>query len=246
MSDDRKAFAESQYVNAEALANDQEVQKQNIALYNMVDKHDYSYLWNWMGVPIIQNPADILVMQELIWKSKPDVIIETGVARGGSVIMYASILELLGKGIVIGVDVDIREHNRDTIESHSMSKRIRLIEGSSTDKVTVARVLSFIEEGQKVMVVLDSNHTHDHVLDELTIYAPLVKNGQYLVVADTSVEYIAPSIHRGERPWGKGNNPKSAMDVYLKTCDRFEVDAFINNKLLLSSSPSGYLRCIKD
>ncbi|WP_338516642.1 CmcI family methyltransferase [Alteromonas gracilis] len=208
MIDDRQAFAASQLENAESLANDQQVQKKNIELYNLVDKHDYSYLWNWMGVPIIQNPTDILVMQEIIWKSKPDVIIETGVARGGSVVMYASILEMLGHGLVVGIDVDIRKHNRDTIETHLMGKRIKLIEGSSTDKSTLDEVLSYVEGDKKVMVILDSNHTHEHVLKELEIYAPLVKRGQYLVVADTCVEYIEPSLHRGSARGAEATTPK--------------------------------------
>lgn len=245
MKDDRLEFEDSKRTFAEKLAHDSEVQQKNWELYSLADKHNYSYLWNWMGVPVIQNPSDIVTMQEIIWETKPDIILETGVARGGSVIMYASILALIGKGEVIGIDIDIRAHNRDSIVKNVMSKHIHLIEGSSVDPKIFSRIKERAQ-GKKVMVVLDSNHTHDHVLAELRLYAPLVTKGQYLVVADTSVEYLPSADVRGSRPWSKGNNPKTAIDVYQKECDRFECDAFYNGRGLLTSSPGGYFKCIRD
>src|SRR5262245_34234888 len=162
-----------------------------------------------MGVPIIQLPADIMATQEVIWATKPDVIIETGVARGGSVLFMASLLELIGKGTVIGVDIDIRPHNRDSIERHPMVKRVRLIEGPSTAPVTLAKVRNEIPAGAAVMVVLDSDHSRDHVLAELRAYGPLVTAGCYLVVADTILGcFSAEQTPRNRSKfWPKGNEP---------------------------------------
>src|SRR5215831_12023551 len=145
--DDRAAFEEKKRRQALALGKDQHLFADAIDVLHAADKYDYSYLWSWMGVPIIQLPADIIVTQEIIWATKPDVIIETGVARGGSVLFMASLLELIGKGKVIGVDIDIRTHNRDTIERHPMSKRVVLIEGPSTDPHIVSEVRRQIEDG---------------------------------------------------------------------------------------------------
>jgi cephalosporin hydroxylase len=170
------------------------------------------------------------------------VIVETGIARGGSLILYASILELLGEGRVIGIDIDIRSHNRESIESHPLSRRIEMYEGSSVDPSLVDKIRRDVGDAN-VMVVLDSNHTHDHVLEELRLYAPLVTKGQFLIVADTVVEYLPVQEHR-PRPWGPGNNPGTALTAFLKESDRFVRDSFFNDKLLMSSSPGGYLRCV--
>lgn len=240
MKDDRQEFEDSKCQFAKKMAVDSELQQKSRELYALADRHNFPYLWNWMGVPIIQSPCDILTMQEIIWKSKPDVLIETGVARGGSVIMAASLLALIGKGEVIGIDIEIRPHNRDSIAKSPVRDRITLIEGSSTDEKTFQLVKQRLPENAKVMVVLDSNHTHDHVLQELHLYAPLVTKGQYLVVADTCIEDLPTVDVRGKRPWGKGNSPKSAMDLYMKECSRFKLDELINNKLLLTQSPNGY------
>ena len=244
MKDDRQEFEESKCQFAKQLAVDSEIQKKSRELYALADRHNFPYLWSWMGVPIIQSPCDILTMQEIIWKSQPDVLIETGVARGGSVIMAASIMALMGKGKVIGIDIDIRPHNRDSIAKSSISQKITLIEGSSTDSKTLQLTKNCLKDKDKVMVVLDSNHTHEHVLEELRLYAPLVTTGQYLVVADTCIEDLPTVDARGQRPWGRGNNPKTAMDAYMKECNRFKLDEFINNKLLLSQSPNGYFNCL--
>jgi cephalosporin hydroxylase len=186
-----------------------------------------------------------MATQEVIWATKPDVIVETGVARGGSVLFMASLLELIGKGKVIGVDIDIRAHNRDSVERHPMSKRVVLIEGPSTTPETVARVRAEIPAGASVMVVLDSDHSHDHVLAELRCYGPMVTSGCYLVVADTALGHVNPahSSTHYSKVTTKGDEPLSALTAYLGETDRFEVDAVLNGKLILSSSPGGYLRC---
>ncbi len=206
----------------------------------------YTYNFTWMGRPIIQFPQDIIAMQEIIWQVKPDLIIETGIAHGGSLIFYASMLELLGNdGRVIGIDVDIRQHNRVEIEKHPMFKRITLIEGSSIDQGTANQVRRLAQDRKTVLVCLDSNHTHEHVLSELNLYSPLVTKGSYLVVFDTVVEDM-PEGFFDNRPWSKGNNPKTAVWEFLKNNDRFEIDQEIPNKLLITVAPDGYLKCIKD
>jgi cephalosporin hydroxylase len=199
-----------------------------------------------MGRPIIQFPQDILAMQEIIWKVKPDLIIETGIAHGGSLIFYASMLELIGEnGQILGIDIDIREHNRVEIEKHSMFKHITMMQGSSIDEEVAQKVYEFAKGKQRVIVVLDSNHTHDHVLKELELYSSLVTNNSYLVVFDTVVEDM-PDDFFPDRPWGKGNNPKTAVWEFLKTNDRFQIDKDIEAKLLVTVAPDGYLKCVKD
>ncbi len=209
-------------------------------------RHKYSYNFTWMGRPIIQFPQDILAMQELIWQVRPELIVETGIAHGGSLIFYASMLELLGgEGRVLGIDIDIRPHNRAEIEKHPMFRRIDMIEGSSIDADIVGRVRETASGKRPVLVVLDSNHTHDHVLAELRAYAPLVTAGSYLVVFDTVVEHMSKDFFP-DRPWGPGDNPKTAVEAYLKECDRFAVDRAIDDKLLISVAPGGFLQCLKD
>jgi cephalosporin hydroxylase len=242
--DDRKEFEESKRVNATAMATDVDLQERALGVFRESDKHDWSYQWNWLGVPIIQVPPDIVATQEVIWEHRPQFIVETGVARGGSLILYASILELIGEGRVIGIDIDIRDHNRESIESHPMSKRIDLIQGSSIDAGLMADVAERIKGAERVMVILDSNHTHSHVLDELRLYAPLVTQGQFLIVADTIIEDIPAQEHR-PRPWGPGDNPATALKAFLEENDDFEQDPFINAKVLVTSSGGGYLRRVK-
>ncbi len=207
------------------------------------NKAKYSYNFTWMGRPIIQYPQDIIAMQEIIWQVKPDLIIETGIAHGGSIIYYASLLELIGKGEVLGVDIDIRKHNRKAIEEHPMYKRIHMIEGSSVEKNTVEKVKSYARDKESVLVCLDSNHTHQHVLDELNFYAPFVTQGSYIVVFDTIVEDL-PENYLPNRNWNVGNNPKTAVHEFLKNNHDFEIDTSIDNKLLISVCPDGYLKRI--
>lgn len=242
--DDRGDFEAHKISQSLALGADKTVFQSSVAHMLQLDKYDYSYLWSWMGVPIIQMPADVMATQEVIWNTRPDIIIETGVARGGSVLFMASILELLGNGQVIGVDIDIREHNRDSIESHPMSKRVTMIEGGSTSTNTLAQVRAHIPAGARVMVVLDSDHSKDHVLDECRAYGPLVSPGCYMVVADTMIGHVPEeqSPQNRSKSWFAGNEPLAALNDYLAETDRFEIDPVLNGKLVLSSSPEGYIR----
>jgi cephalosporin hydroxylase len=209
----------------------------------------YSYNFDWMGLPIIQYPQDIVAMQELVWSIKPDIIIETGIARGGSAVFYASLLELNAlcggpqDARLVAVDIDIRAHNRAAIEGHPMAGRISMIQGSSVDEAIVAQVRHLAAGKARVLVCLDSNHTHDHVLAELRAYAPLVTPGSYCVVFDTLVEDL-PEAAIGERPWGKGNNPMTAVRTYLAETGDFEVDRSRHGKLQVTVARDGYLRRI--
>ena len=208
--------------------------------------YKYSYNFTWLGRPFIQFPQDMVALQEVIWDVKPNLIIETGIAHGGGLVFYASMLELLGgDGRVVGIDVDIREHNRVEIEKHPMFRRITMIEGSSVDEGVAAEVRKLATRMQSVMVVLDSMHTHEHVLREIELYSPLVTKGSYLVVLDTIIEDM-PEGSFPDRPWDVGNNPKTAVHEFLKTSDRFEIDESIPDKLLITVAPDGYLRCIRD
>jgi cephalosporin hydroxylase len=203
----------------------------------------YMYNFSWMGRPIIQFPQDIMAMQELIWEIKPDLIIETGIAHGGSIIFSASMLELLGgDGKVIGIDIDIRKHNREEIEKHPMAKRIIMIEGSSISTETVEKVKLLANGKKKIMVILDSNHTHEHVLNELKMYAPFVSIGSYLLVYDTIIENMPKNFDFGDRPWKQGNNPKTAVHEFLKFNKNFVIQKDIENKILISVGPDGYLK----
>ena len=220
----------------------------------------YSYNFDWLGRPIIQYPQDMVAMQELIWQIKPDLIIETGIAHGGSLILSASMLALLdmcdaieagatlnpkeSKRKVLGIDIDIRAHNRDAIEAHPMASRIQMIQGSSIAPDIIAQVHAVAANYTRVLVMLDSNHTHAHVLDELHAYAPLTSVGSYCCVFDTVVEDI-PKEMFPDRPWGPGDNPKTAVWEYLKTHPEFEIDKSIQHKLLITVAPDGYLRRVR-
>lgn len=211
--------------------------------YNESAKHKYTYHFSWMGRPIIQLPQDMMAMQEIIWQVKPDLIIECGIAHGGSILYYASLLELQGHGEVLGIDRDIRQHNREAIEAHPMFKRVSMIEGSSLDPAIAERVRA-AAVGKKVIVVLDSNHTHEHVLEELRLYASLVSVDSYCVVMDTVVENM-PEDAFPDRPWGKGDNPRTAVWAFLEENHDFEIDSQVHNKLLITVAEDGYLRRVR-
>jgi len=246
--DDREQYLENRKNKSFSLGLDKKIFQQSKDLIYDLDQYDYSYLWTWMGIPIIQLPADIMATQEVIWKTKPDIIIETGVARGGSVLFMASILEMMGNGQVIGVDIDIRKHNRESIESHPMSKRVTLIEGGSVDESILKQVRANIPDGARVMVVLDSDHSRDHVLEECRAYGPMVTKDCYMVVADTLVGHLdeKEAPQNRSQVWFKWNDPLTALQDYMLESDRFEIDLEINGKLVLSSSPGGYAHCIKN
>ncbi|MCL2199350.1 MAG: cephalosporin hydroxylase family protein [Defluviitaleaceae bacterium] len=245
--DDRNQFKAESKQNIRAQGEDKNLRAASINWMNALSPHKYTYNFTWMGLPIIQLPTDIIAMQELIWEVKPDLIIETGIARGGSVVFYASMLELLGEGgKVIGIDIDIRSHNREAIEQHPMSKNIILIQDSSTSDDVIKKLDDYIKENdcKRVLVTLDSNHTHEHVLEELRLYSPFVTKGSYVVVFDTVVEDM-PGGSFPDRPWDKGDNPKTAVWEFLKENDCFEINSEIDSKLLISVAPEGYLKRVK-
>ena len=241
----RDDFEADKRKNAQAQSWDEALRLVALDFIVQSDKYSYGYQWTWLGLPVIQMPQDIVATQEIIWACKPDVIIETEIAWGGSVVMYASMQQLIGKGKVVAVDLNLMDHVAEEIMSYPFSNRIHLYKGSSTAPDIVAKLKAHIEPGQSVMVLLDSDHTHAHVLDELRLYAPLVTKGQYLIVSDTIVEDIPVQEHRARR-WGPGNNPKTALKAYLAEAGGFEVYRHINNKLLLTYTPDGYYRRVRD
>ncbi len=220
----------------------------------------YCYNFSWLGRPIIQYPQDIVATQELIWRIKPDLIIETGIAHGGSLILSASLLAMIdfaeaiergqvldptrSERKVLGIDIDIRAHNREAIESHPFRAYIETIEGSSIDPAVIAEVTTRARDAKTVLVFLDSNHTHDHVLAELEAYAPLTSVESYCVVFDTIIEDLPESMYP-DRPWGPGNNPKTAARKYLDSHPEFAVDKSIDQQLLISVTPDGFLKRVK-
>lgn len=206
---------------------------------------EYSYHFSWLGRPIIQFPQDMIAVQEIIWRIKPDLIIETGIARGGSLIFSASILELIGKGKVLGIDIDIRKHNKKEIENHPLKKRIIMLEGSSIDENILKKVKKYVKNKKCILLFLDSFHTNNHVLKELEMYSPFIKNGGYIIVFDTIIE-LMPKESFPKRPWGKGNNPHTAVKEFLKQNKRFKIDKETENKLLITSCFDGFLKCIKN
>jgi cephalosporin hydroxylase len=238
---DAEEFAAQRRDCIERMSQDQDLQRAGLDLVTRASEYRYSYNFDWLGVPIIQHPQDMVAVQELVWRVKPDLIVETGVARGGSVIFAASLLELLGSGRVVGVDIDIRAPNRRAIEAHRFGHRVTLIEGSSTDREVVDQVASIVSSAERVMVFLDSNHTHSHVLAELAAYSPFVTVGSYLVVFDTVIEDLPPRV-LADRPWGPGNSPRSAVREFLAGSEDFAHEAGIDGKLLMTVAPGGFLR----
>ena len=247
-------FRQERAERIRAMGRDQALRDTAQAFTVASTRAGYSYNFSWMGRPIIQYPQDMMALQEIIWDMRPDVVVETGIAHGGSLIFSASMLELLGddgddvggnERFVLGLDIDIRAHNRAAIEAHPMSRRIRMIQGSSIDEGIAAQVRAQLSGCANPLVVLDSNHTHAHVLRELQLYSPLVKKGGWLIVFDTVVENM-PADFYPDRPWGLGDNPMTAVDAFLKDNDRFVIDADMDAKLSVSMAPRGYLRCVKD
>ena len=253
-------FLQEKQQRVKAFEQDKELQalSKNWLQASMARKYVYNF--SWMDRPIIQYPQDILAVQELVWEVKPDLIIETGIAHGGSLILSASLLALLdmsdaiqegvtinprkSQRMVLGVDIDIRQHNRVAIEEHPMGSRIKMLQGSSVDHEIVKQVADIASGYERVLVFLDSMHTHDHVLAELESYAPLVTRGSYCVVFDTFVEDMPPGFF-ADRPWDVGNNPKTAVREYLENHDEFVIDKELENKLLITVAPDGYLKRIK-
>ncbi|HBS52312.1 MAG TPA: cephalosporin hydroxylase [Coxiellaceae bacterium] len=240
---DRKKFDSEKEQNIRKAHADIELNKAALNFITVSDRFGYAYNWTWLDLPIIQMPEDIILVQEIIWKTKPDIIIETGIAWGGSVVLYASILELIGKGQVLAIDKVLPQNNIDEIMKYNFSNRIKLFEGSSTDKNIVESISSYIKATDKIMILLDSNHSHEHVYNELKIWSPFVTLGNYLVVSDTVVEEIPEQIHRS-RPWGHGNNPMTALNQFLLENKKFTRDNEYNYKANNSYTRNGYVKCL--
>ncbi len=240
---DRKKFDQEKEVNIKKNYENKGLHDAALNFVTVSDKLNYAYNWTWLGIPIIQMPEDIVLAQEIIWETKPDVILETGIAWGGSVALYASILELIGKGKVLAIDKVLDKTNTDPVMKYNFSKRIQLFRGSSTDDSVVSEVKKHIKPTDRVMVLLDSNHTHEHVYNELNTWAPLVKSGDYLVVSDTIVEELPKQTHR-PRPWGVGDNPRTAVDQFLAENKNFTRENPYNYKAINSYTRNGYLKCI--
>jgi cephalosporin hydroxylase len=245
--------------NIVKIGNAKEAQAYSQMWLRQISPLRYSHNFEWLSRPIIQLPQDTVQLQEIVWATKPDLIIETGIAHGGSLVLSASMLALLdmadamesgdlmdpkiSKRKVLGIDIDIRRHNQESIENHSMSSRIEMIQGSSIEANVIKQVEAIARNYQRIMVCLDSNHTHDHVLAELNAYAPLTSVGNYCVVMDTLIDDM-PKESFPDRPWGPGNNPKTAVREFMKSHSEFKIDKRIDQKLLISVAPDGYLQRI--
>jgi cephalosporin hydroxylase len=240
-------FARETEMRIKGLGDDADLQALSRIWMRETLPHRYAYNFRWMGRPIIQYPQDIVAMQEIIWSTKPDLIIETGIAHGGSLIFSASMLALNAlcggpqDAEVVGIDIDIRPHNRSAIESHPLAGRISMIEGSSVEQDVIGRVKARAAGKKRIMVILDSNHTHDHVLAELEAYAPLTSLGSYCVVFDTIIEDMPDGVF-ADRPWAKGNNAKTAVWQFLREHPEFEIDKSVQNKLQITVAPDGFLK----
>lgn len=242
----RKEFEALRNNSAEQMAADEALQAEALNVLVKADQHRWIHQTNWFGEPILNLPQDLFALQEIIFETRPKFIIESGVAWGGSLLFYSTLMEALGGEKIIGIDTYMPDDLMQRLTSHGkLSERLIFIKGSSVEPDTLRQIKDIVGGCRDVMVMLDSFHTHEHVLEELRLYSPLVGKGYYLVCGDTIVEDIPEQKHRS-RPWGHGNNPKTALHQFREENDRFEVDKKLNNKLLLTCNPDGYLRCCKD
>lgn len=242
----REEFEQLRIQSAAAMAADTKLQKDALDVLVRGDKHNWIHQTTWFGEPILNFPQDMFALQEIIFATRPKYIIEVGVAWGGSLLFGATLLEVLGGEKVIGIDIYMPDDLKQRLASHGrLSSRLELINASSVEEETVNKVASIIGDCRDVVILLDSYHTHEHVLKELNLYSPFVGKGHYIICGDTIVENIPEQEHR-TRPWGPGSNPMTALRQFLRENDRFEVDTRLENKLLFTCNPSGYLRCIKD
>ena len=241
----RQEFEKSRKQWAEKMSQNKFLKEKSLEVFVEADKHNWIHQTNWLGEPSLQTAEDLVTFQEIIFQTKPEYIIEVGVAWAGSLLLYATLMEALGGNKIIGVDVFMPDDLKERIYSHGkISERIKLIEGSSLEVHTLNQIKDILGNSKKVMVHLDSHHTHDHVLKELNLYSGFVDNGYYMVAGDTIIDYIPEQKHR-PRPWGKGNNPKTALDEFLKSNNDFFIDPQFDQKRLMSNQPGGYLRCIR-
>lgn len=240
----REEFEDFRKVSVTAMIDDADLQRESLNVLVQADHHNWIHQTNWFGEPILNLPQDMFALQEIIFQTRPDYIIEVGVAWGGSLLFYSTLLESLGGEKIIGIDLYIPEDLKQRLAAHGkLSRRIALINGSSIDPNTIAQIQSIIGNSRNVMVILDSFHTHDHVLKELRLYSSFIRKNNYLVCCDTIVEYIPVQAHR-PRPWGPGNSPKTAVDQFIRENGRFIIDRHISDKLLFTCNPGGYLKCI--
>jgi len=252
-------FAHERAENISEMSKDVNINRLGLEFLCKTAHYNYSYNFDWLSRPIIQYPQDIVAFQEIVWKIKPDLIIEMGVARGGSLILSASLLAMIDLSefgtanvspradkprSVLGVDIDIRDHNRKALESHFLFPRINLIEGSSIDEKIITKVKNIAMDYNNIMICLDSNHTHEHVLAELEAYALLTSIGSYCIVFDTVIEDMPIEMHKN-RPWNPGNSPKTAVKEFIDKNSEFKIDEEIQDKLLITSAPDGFLKRIK-
>ena len=227
----------------ENMARDSQLKDLSLQWMIKADRYKYTYNFTWMGRPIIKYPNDMIVQQELMWTLKPDLIIETGVAHGGSIIFSASMMKMMGiKGSVIGIDIDIREHNLKEIEDHPMYDIIHLYEGDSTDSKIVQQVQQHVDKAKTVLVILDSLHSHQHVLKELNLYSKFVTKSSYIILPDTFIEFFPKGYYSKDRPWDVGNNPYTAMHEFLKNNSSFMIDKKLSSKAVISETIDGYLK----
>jgi cephalosporin hydroxylase len=242
----REEFEDFRIKSAESMAADASLRQKSLEVLTEADRYSWVHQTTWLGEPLLQVPQDMFALQEIIFKTSPKFIIEVGVAWGGSLLFYSTLMEVLGGERIIAIDIYIPEDLKERISGfEKLAERITWINGSSIDSGTLTQVKTLLGGSRDVLIVLDSNHTHEHVLEELRLYSPLVGKGKYLVCGDTVVEYLPEQTHR-PRPWGPGNNPKTALDDFLKENKRFVVDTGIENKLLFTCNPGGYLRCCED
>lgn len=241
-----KEFQLERFNDIQKMAKDAELKKKSLDWMILADKYKYTYNYSWMGRPIIKFPNDMIMQQEIMWDIRPDLIIETGIAHGGSIIFSAGMQEMMNieNGHVIGIDIDIREHNKKEIENHPMSKRMTMFEGSCLDPKIIDNVSKIASEHKTIMVVLDSLHTHDHVLKELNIYSKFVSLDSYLILPDTFIEQF-PKGYFSDRAWDVGNNPMSALKDFMSSNNQFEIDRDRCDKLLISEAPDGYLKRVR-
>ena len=242
----REEFEAMRLGKAREMSQDESLQAKVLGVLFEADRYNWIHQTNWMGEPILNLPQDMFAIQEIIFQTRPRFIVELGVAWGGSLLFYSTLMEVLGGERIIGIDLYVPEDLKERISAHGrIAQRITWIQDSSINPNTLAQVKAIVGGSKEVLVLLDSFHTHDHVLKELQLYSSLVGKGHYLICGDTLLEYVPVQEHR-PRPWGPGNNPKTALEQFLKENDRFEVDFQMSNKLLLTCHPGGYLKCIKD
>lgn len=246
MPDPVSQFFSEREADIAAMGRDEALRQKSLDWMLHADRYKYTYNFTWMGRPIIKFPSDMIIQQEIMWRLRPDLVIETGIAHGGSIIFTASMMEMMGiEGSVVGIDIDIRAHNRELIEAHPMMKRITLLQGSSTEPSILEQVHELATGKRCVMVVLDSLHSHAHVLAELRAYAPLVTLGSYCILPDTFIEFFPKGYYSASRPWDVGDNPYTAMRQYLTETDLFEIDHALSNKALITETIDGYLKRVR-